>query len=265
MTKKQMKWRMRAMIVMLIALGLVAGGSLVTAAGKESLREVLLRDIIAKLPPSSLVQVLEKVLAGGSKDENLGLNVITASASGLTNLRLAGALSRGSSSSTYIYRTTQYDVEVWPISTNTLSFQNTRSTTSTVEDIFFDMTGTRTQVVSSSFAISCGTSTSAFAPRTEVDPNTSGAGQMKRNFINEQVFVTSSQKFVRFTSATTTLTVSNSNWMPLVGPNEYLVCRADIPDNVNRQCTDGTCEPVTSTNRGWIMNVGLRWGFTDGL
>lgn len=239
------------------------------------------RELLAEKLSEKLVANVESALGILPAEEELGLANIDVSATGLTNLRVGGKRCYGSSSSTYIYRCGQLDVESWPVGTNTLAFQNTRSTTSTVESVLFDMTGTRAQTASSSFSVSCGTSSQQFAPAPgEVFGQ--GANGIAPFVLNQLQIATGTQ--IVYSSLATSSPGSNiasgveivgtgNNYaspppsLVLVPPNAYLVCRAEMPNSPNRMCDSAgvQCEAVTSSNRGWIANMSVEWSWTEGL
>ena len=233
-----------ASFVILALIGL--GGAVKANLG---LGELLVSKLADKIP----VELILERLGLSELSDKFGLTTINSANTGLTNLRIAGVLQMGSSSSTNKYYVTQYDVEDWPATTSSLRFANNRSTTSTVSRVVFDGTGTATQVVSSTFIISCGNvnANPAYAYN-------SAQGTRPGGLIEAARFTTGTQPY--FDS------LSTSTVSVLVGPGESLDCLAQANGVATTvECANNGigCEAVTSTNRGWDANVIVEWSYVD--
>lgn len=189
-------------------------------------------------------------LADENGEPQLGLAVISTSNTGLTNVRIGGVLQRGSSSSTGNYNVSQYDVETFPTGTSSFSFNNGRSSTSTVHIEIVER-----GIVSSSFQYSCGDSAQtavAFDSTTPPD-----------QLVAVTDFVTSTFGKV-ITSLTSTSSIS-------IGPGRNLTCFAQSNfGSGGGGCGDTTggtdfCEQVSSTNRGWSLDMRAVWQWFDGI
>lgn len=218
-----------------------------------------LRELLAEKLSDKLVSKLEASL--GLEEEALGLANIDVSATGLTNLRVGGKRCYGSSSSTDIYRCSQKDVEEWPGGTTTLAIQNNRSTSSTLSRVVFDMSGARGEVASSSFLLSCGTSTARYVAYNSAAPPSA--------IFRDVLIATSSQVVLDSLLATSTFPNPDigSRFTVIVPPSAYLVCIAQglgIPGS--RLCDQNgvQCEAPTSSNRGWQAVLSADWEWTEG-
>lgn len=228
-------------------------------AADQDFRSLFAEKLADKVPVEQLLGILNE------EEQEVGLNVISTSNTGLTNVRIGGVLQRGSSSSTSYYRVDQYDVETWPTNTTTFAIQNTRSSSSTLERLIVDFSGTGNQVASTTFYFSCGTSTRQFVAFDAADPPDA--------LFNDEEVATSTQPL--FDSANNRTNDSTTGTLRarssvLVGPNHYLVCHAQNSITSRGRCPDQSgagdgCEPVTSTNRGWIANLRLQWGWAEGI
>ena len=209
--------------------------------------------LVSKLADKVSAELILEKLGLSNLSNSLGLTTINSANTGLTNLRIAGVLQMGSSSSTNKYYVTQYDVEDWPAATSSLRFANNRSTTSTVSRVVFDGTGTATKIVSSTFIISCGNvnANPAYAYG-------SAQGTRPGGVIDAARFTTGTQPFFDSISTTTPSV--------LVGPGESLDCLAQGNGTATTVECDRNgvgCEAVTSTNRGWDANVIVEWSYVD--
>lgn len=251
--KLSLKKKNKVLWIAVIALGVIGVGVKVDA--ELSLRQEVAKELAKEIAPALQEQLL-------NEEEFLGLSNIDVSATGLTNLRVGGKRCYGSSSSTSIYRCGQMDIEEWPTSSSSLAFRNTRSTTSTLKRLIFDMTTASGGVPSSTFTLSCGTSTQSAAPYDAVSPPDS--------IFRDVMFVTGTPQVVLDSNiiASSTVGPSSQYGSILVKPNDYVVCvaQANPATPANRNCGDSgaTCEPVTSTNRGWKAMLIAEWEWTEG-
>lgn len=272
MKKLSLRMKNKVLWVTVGVLGVIGlGGS--AFAESPSLRELLAEKLSEKL-----VGNLEAALGILPAEEELGLSVIDVSATGLSNLRVGGKRCFGSSSSTYIYRCSQQDVEEWPRTTTTFRIQNTRTTSSTVSRVLFDMSRTTAGDIyqynetSSTFMLSCGTSTNGFVAYDSAVP----PGWI----FNAVVIPTGTQAIIDShavaSSTGSAAGLSTATEMPrgsvIVAPNEYLTCVAQVPHRTTRVCpfdpnsvTAQECEQVTSTRRGWQAVIAVDWEWTEGL
>lgn len=256
--KGKVNFSSKIFLVAAIALVLVGAGGLVKS--KTDLGELFVQKLADKVSPETLLAALG---LGVSFDEELGLTTIASANTGLTNLRIAGVLQMGSSSSTSKYLVTQYDVEDWPSGTSSVRFTNNRSTTSTVNRVVINGTGTDSQVVSSTFIISCG--------NVNANPNyayNSAQGTRPGGFIDAARFATGSQPYYdSIVTSTADKVLGTTQLSPaLIGPNEHFDCLAQANGVASSvQCAGDrvSCEAVTSTNRGWEANVVVEWNFVD--
>lgn len=237
-TKKTLLWKIVA-----IAMGVLGVSSI--AMANVSLRELLVEKLADKVPVNRL---LANLGLGEEEDKSLGLAVINTSNSGLTNVRIGGALQRGSSSSTGNYSVSQFDVETHPVTTNTIAFQNTRTASSTV-----NIEVVERGVVSSSFKYACGSSATPFVHHSLATPS---------ELVASTVFPTSTfGKIISSITATSSMSI---------GPQQYLVCAAQTNWGTATAptCGGGTgtdyCEQVTSSNRGWSLDIRTMWNWFEG-
>lgn len=227
-----------AAFLLIAVLGL---GTFVSA--NQDFRSLLIEKIAEKISP----QLLEKL---DVIDETLGLNVISTSNTGLTNLRVGGELQRASSETQTYYTVDQYDVEPWPTSTTTLSFQNDQTVTTTVWAEIV-MSG----IVSSTVNFSCGTSTLGYVLYDVSDTEPQG-------LIDDYQAVTSTYDTV-IDSIDDDDQGTHGHSKIEVGPSQYLTCFAQ---NIYvAGCTGSVCESVTSTKRGWSAIVRVHWDLFEGL
>lgn len=245
--KKQAPMQGKALLVASIMIALV--GVVGMASATPDLGARLLDRLVDKVSGD---MVLDRLMGNQPEEEEMGLSIIESANTGLTNLRIAGELQLGSSTSTGKFLASQVDVVDWPAGSHYVALKNNRTTTSTVDRLRFDMTGTATQVASSTFYLNCGVGTS-----DTVAANATTPAQM----IDDYAIVTTTQKVIDSFDDDIALLPSI-----LVGPGEFFTCHVQSQlGGVPGQCDSApeSCENVTSTNRGWIADMITEWSWVE--